>query len=674
MRCSSTKLVLNATLCCFGLVGLARADVIFDQTNLVALPAVAQPSEFAFTAATAQALTVTLTDLQEPAAFQSLRIAVTLGDALVGSATVDATTGKANVAVPAAAGDYVLRVIGTPNATAGVGNFGVCVAPATSGASCIAANSIAADSFTGTIFTPSTPSTTGSTALETTFTSTVAGTYTVTITDDLFPVALQSVAGGIVTGTTPVNTTSFALGANQVTLAKGTPYTLILAALPNATALAGLYGVHIADPSGASVFDRTSPVGNLRPAIIVDNPTAQALSLSLTDFAYPAPLASVSAAVTEGSTDLGQLTAPGTLSSFAAPAGSVEIWEYALAGAQPGVYGVNLGVAGGSTSLYSTTQVAGVGTATTAQSFAFVVTLPSAGTYNLAVTDFQFPGAFATISQTVAQNGVVLPFANNASSGNFTAAAGVAIVLVDAVPPTSGSGLGIFDVTVQSTGPSPKVLLDQTQAVGGVVNSQTITLGISGTFTTTLDDLAFPAAFSDLAAVVSLDGTVLGKIYGGGSFSFDGAPGTYVLTTIATPGSQNYGLYSLNISPSAPTVTFKASASSVATNGTVTLTWSSQNATACMGSGGTGWAASQPTSGSLAVAVAATETLTLTCTGSGGSASQSLTVTATAAAQSSSGGGSLSIPLLAGLAVLVLGRWNAQYSRGRRWVLRRLDG
>jgi hypothetical protein len=371
----------------------------------------------------------------------------------------------------------------------------------------------------------------------------------------------------------------------------------------------------------------------------------------------------VGVAVTEGSTDLGQLTAAGTLSSFAAPAGSVDIWEYAMAGAQPGVYGVNLGVSGGTSSLYSTTQVAGVGTAS-AQSFAFVVTLPSAGTYNLAVTDFQFPGAFASISQTVAQNGAVLPFANNASSGNFTAAKGVAIVLVNAVPPTSGSGLGIFDVTVQSTGPSPTVLLDQTQAVGGVINSQSIILGNSGNFTTTLADLGFPAAFSDLAAVVSLDGTILGKIYGAGTFSFAGAPGTYVLTSIATPGSKNYGLYSLNISPAAPTVTFAASASSVATNSTVTLTWSSQNATACMASGGTGWAGSQSTSGSLAVVVGATETLTLTCTnGSGGSASQSVTVTATAAKTSSGGGGSLSISLLAGLAVLVLARRRDGFSR-----------
>src|SRR5208337_3395884 len=77
-----------AWLAC-GLIGVARADVLLDETILVAAPGVAQGSEFSFTATTAQALTVTLNDDQTPAAFQSLQIAVTLGDTLVGMASVD---------------------------------------------------------------------------------------------------------------------------------------------------------------------------------------------------------------------------------------------------------------------------------------------------------------------------------------------------------------------------------------------------------------------------------------------------------------------------------------------------------------------------------------------------------------------------------------------------------
>ena len=183
------------------------------------------------------------------------------------------------------------------------------------------------------------------------------------------------------------------------------------------------------------------------------------------------------------------------------------------------------------------------------------------------------------------------------------------IVVVDAQPPPSGSG--IFDVTVQTSGSSPQILLDQTQVVAGQFTTQTVNLGTSGSYSATLTDLAFPATFQELATVVSTGATVLGKVYGSGTFQFSGTPGQYVVTTIATPGSQNYGLYSLRVASSAPTVSLTSSASSVSAGGTVTLTWSSANATACTASGGTGWTGNQATSGTLAVAVSATETLTL---------------------------------------------------------------
>ena len=109
-------------------VGAARADVLLDNTSLIGAPSVAPPAEFAFTTTAAEALTVTLTDLQAPAAFGSLQIAVTLGDTLVGSASIDSNTHKATVAIPAGIGNYTLRVIGAPvaaqNSTLAVGSFG----------------------------------------------------------------------------------------------------------------------------------------------------------------------------------------------------------------------------------------------------------------------------------------------------------------------------------------------------------------------------------------------------------------------------------------------------------------------------------------------------------------------------------------------------------------------
>jgi plastocyanin len=659
MRSVLLKLLLSAAAVAPLVAGSARADVLLDQTKLIGLPTVAQPSEHAFTATAAEALTVTLTDIQAPAVFVSLQVAVTLGDKLVGFATVDPKSHTATLPVPAAAGDYVVRVIGTPDPTQGIGSFGACV---TRNADTMPRTCVAAYSFSGNIQTPSTPSTTPSSALNTNFTSTTAGTYTVTITDDAFPVKLQSISGGIAQGSTAV--TSLAAGTTYVPLAAGTAYTLVLGGLADATAKAGLYGVHIADPAGVAILDRTVPVGTLPASTIVSNTTAQAFGLTLNDLGYPAALAGVGVAVTEGSTSLAKLTAPGTLANFTIPAGSVEIWQYAVAGAQPGVY--NLTLSNGTASLFSNTKVVSVAPATSASSFAFVVTLPAAGTYNLAVTDFQFPAGLA-LTSTVAQNGLVLP---QTSNGNFTATQGVAIVVVNAQIVQSGttqSGTGIFDVTVQTSGTSPQILLDQTQAVGGVFDTRTITVGISSAYDTTLTDLGFPIAFQNLAVVVSQGGQIEGKVYGGGTFAFNVTPGQYVLTFVATPNSQqNYGLYAVRVASSAPVVTFTAGAASVTVGQPVQLTWSTQNATACTASGTTGWSGTEATSGTLAVSIGSTATLTLTCTGPGGSAAKSVSVTATPApAKSGGGGGSLDLGLLGVLGGWVLARRRLLYTAVR---------
>jgi len=345
----------------------ARADVLYDQTSLVGLPTVAAPAEYSFTESTGEALVLTLTDLQEPVAFSSLQVAVTVGNSLVGSGTVSASTHTATVDIPAAAGTYTVHVIGTPNATQGIGLFGVCVAAASSSSTCIASYS-----YSGNLFTPSAPSTTPSSGLDTTFTtSAAAGTYTVTITDDAFPAALQSISGGIALGSTAVANLP-GTGSYSVTLSASTTYTLILGALASATLKAGLYAVHIADPTGATVFDRSIPVGTLPAATVVDNAVTQALNLTLTDDQYPAPLSGLGVAITEGSTLLAMLTSSGNVSSFNAPAGPVQIWQYAVAATQPGVYSLDLApAAANSTPLLSTTQVVtpAVGLVTATPSF-----------------------------------------------------------------------------------------------------------------------------------------------------------------------------------------------------------------------------------------------------------------------------------------------------------------
>jgi Calx-beta domain/Putative Ig domain len=97
--------------------------------------------------------------------------------------------------------------------------------------------------------------------------------------------------------------------------------------------------------------------------------------------------------------------------------------------------------------------------------------------------------------------------------------------------------------------------------------------------------------------------------------------GTPAATTVTVSG----------IAVPAPTVTLSTSQTSVASGGTVTLTWSSTNATSCTASGT--WSGTKTATGSSTTsALTAASTFTLSCTGIGGSASASKTVTITSTA------------------------------------------
>ena len=649
----------------FGQAGNARADVLLDDATLVSLPSVAPQAQFAFTATATEALTVTLTDFKTPAQFSALHVLVTQGDALVGSAGVDANS-KAPLAIAATSGkSYVLHVVGTPDSTQTRGSFNACV---TRDADPTPRSCVSGYSFVGDLTTPAASNGNPSFALTTTFTVSAAGTYQIALNDDALPVTLPTLTALLFNGGTPITgpgpVGDFLPGAPaSVSLTAGT-YTLILGAQADPAALAGLFGVRITDANGSALFDRTFPVGLMAASTPVTLAAASTLSLSLTDLAYPAALTSVGAAVTQGGLGLGTLTASGSLPGIAATTGVVEVWTYATAATSPGVY--TLALNAGSTALVSATKVVNPPSNASAGSFAFVTTLPAPGTYTAAVTDFQFPSALQQAPTfTVGQNGAALTVG---SSGNFTADAGPIVIVVNAQAPSGGSGL--FAVTVQTTATPVQTLLDQTQAVGGEFDTRTVTVGASGNYEVTLTDLGFataalgfPVRFQTLSIVVSQGSQVLGKIYGGGHFPLPVAPGQYVLSFVTTPGADNYGLYAINIASSAPTVTLSANPTTVSAGQPVQLTWSSTSATSCTAAGATGWNGNEPVTGTLAVTLTAAATLTLTCTGPGGTATATVAVAVTPVASNSRGGGSLDLVALFGLAGLSLLRLGTRSSR-----------
>jgi hypothetical protein len=626
------------------------ADPLPPSTRLVGLNGTPAPTQEQFTIQTAADLVVTLTDLQSPAALGSATVVVTQNGSLVGNASFASPATSANFTLKGAVGQYSLWVFGEPGSSFSVGTYTVCVAPSSDPSNCIQSASLA-----GNISAPSAKADPTVSTLDIVLTVTTAGNYTVTFNDQKFPAALNVAPNlALFQGTQPV-----ALGITSGSIYPLSPgaYTLLAIAQADQTQKAGLYGISITGPPGvAPLFDDSLPVGTLAPAQFVNSTVAQSLSLKITDFSFPTPLATGNAMVTAGGgSALGSvsLSAAATPASIAAPVGVLKMWSLATPGSGAGTYEVDLNSASASVAQLA----AGVNNGS-AVAFAYETPSLAAGAYQATATDFQFPAALPSLQFAVAQNGVILQQSTMATTLNITTpAAGSVVLLASSNSPTSGNGL--FDVNVQSSGATPQLLYDKTQAVSltDLFDTQTITLGASADLNVTLADLKFPAQFQDLDLVVSSGGVVIGKVIGGGTIPIQATPGSYQLTFIATPAAQQqYGMYTVSMVNTPPTVTLSASPTTVTAGAVSTLTWTSTDASSCMGGGGTFTGPQSAGSGSLGVSVAATTTYTLTCTGTGGSATQSVTVTTTTAASKSGGGGTLDIWALILLASLAAAR------------------
>jgi hypothetical protein len=140
------------------------------------------------------------------------------------------------------------------------------------------------------------------------------------------------------------------------------------------------------------------------------------------------------------------------------------------------------------------------------------------------------------------------------------------------------------------------------------------------------------------------------------------AAGTNTYSLFCTNGAGNSTTASVMLTVTAQTVpaapTLSLSATTVAVGGSVTITWSSANATGCTASGS--WTGALGTSGSqtLSPGTAGTNTYTLLCTNAAGDSPMSsvtLTVTAAASGGSGGGGGSLDLWSLVALSLLTAG-------------------
>jgi hypothetical protein len=215
-------------------------------------------------------------------------------------------------------------------------------------------------------------------------------------------------------------------------------------------------------------------------------------------------------------------------------------------------------------------------------------------------------------------------------------------------------------------------VFDATQGVGALFQTRKVSVLAAGTYRVSVQDVGFPAPFTEFGALATRGAERLGTIVSGSSagssfFDFDATPGNYFISFVAKPNTtDNAGTYGIvvNTKPAAPTVTLTASATTVQVGATVDISWTVANATSCVSSDG--WTGSRDPAGSgntpfKSAPINTPTTFTLACTGDGGTTTKSVTVQTEAqnSGGKKGGGGAVDTTLLIGLGLglaLAVGR------------------
>jgi hypothetical protein len=657
------SLVLLA-LCCTSAATYAQQTPLFEEIRTVS--SVVTPVESApFNVTTAGLHDITLVDLgalfSPTAPVTSIQLAVMRGATVVTTLNAAGTT---QVTLPV--GTYVLRVAGQPGPNAGSGLFSVAV-QAVAGTTPLA-------SFTETLSALATPVPSNVRLIQDSVTLPV-GNYVTELVDLAFPQALDNASIIVTSGAAVsalVNLPATLADQAAFTVGSGGAFSIYaLGDSPLATN-AGLFMIRIRDTTNNTVvFSRLLPVG--RVAALGSTPILAVgqYDLVTADLAFPAALTQSGALVarsTNNSPEVARLAAAGTYSFNPPVPGIYDVFGLAVPGTTPGGGALAVEIRQSTSKLFTAVRTAGGDAASGTPVFAFPVEIINPGSYTVTVTDMVFPAALSSVNIALSQGAAVVARRDMAGGVSGNLVSGRSYVLVAAKPASGTGGLmqagGLISIQMAPAQGDP--LLRTTQGIGGVFSARNFVIPALGDYRFTLDDLGFPANFSELVAAVTRGTERLGLIYGEGSFDvLQAVPGDYVINFISRPDAAvKAGTYylSASIKPPSPTVTISANPVSPATGGTVDITWSTQNATTCIASNG--WTGTRATSGTeRSAAISIATTFTLACTGAGGSSSTSLTVTPNALAPNSGGGGQVDWWTLALLAAIFCARYAGQRRR-----------
>ena len=292
-----------------------------------------------------------------------------------------------------------------------------------------------------------------------------AGSYTLTAADFAQPAALALLRVAVVQGSNLLGTLSSAGTATITGAAAGAAQLYSIGrTATGTTAGAGSYGLKLGQGSTVvyedaqalpAGFDSTAIVGGYRFAGTVA--TAGNYVFSLRDFGFPSSFSALSATVSQVGAITQSVAAAGS-ATISLAAGPVVITVIArnTSATSNSLFGVTLAPQAGGTALIDRTQ--GVGGLFQSRTLA----IPAAGSYDLTLTDLQFPEAFSTLAAALTQGTTLSAQLFGGGKVTFTAAAAGNYTFSVLAQPGSSNTFGSWTYDLSNTPPLPTITLSAT--------------------------------------------------------------------------------------------------------------------------------------------------------------------------------------------------------------------
>ena len=376
-----------------------------------------------------------------------------------------------------------------------------------------------------------------------------AGDYRLDLIDAGFPRSFASLNAALLSGATIV--ASLDMAGSATFTSDGSALTLRVFAQTQAPEVVGTAAVNIVNTTDDSVvfnwldaLEDVQPAGpSVSEAMTFSLPSAQSVTLDLTDFAVPANLAAFDIIVLDANfMEVARLAGPG-MATVNLPAGDYELFSAATAdsgaAAGNGVFRVGVNAEDGNP-IISDLNV--VGDDIEVQT----VDLP-AGEVTVAASDVGFPAALDVLSAVLVGDDASVGVSLMDGTASANVAGGTYQLFVFGSSDDTAGGTYTVNVSQNGATVAETVNVVTPDESMGPRLTETFRVDTAADYALTVTDFRFPAALDALSAVVVGPNGLVTTLAGEGSVTFSAEPGDYQVLIAASGAAGQDGLFGVTV-------------------------------------------------------------------------------------------------------------------------------